>query len=210
MNPHLLNGLSMLNSAVSPPPVAGLTAGNNVSQFCAICGDRATGKHYGASSCDGCKGFFRRSVRKSHVYTCRFSRNCVVDKDKRNQCRYCRLKKCFRAGMKKEGRFSLFFFFLFFPSLPLEMLCVAYYLWLMSWEILKIIFQKAKKKVFLNLSLGKAQIKKIINLKPKIPTNTFIINCDLQFFPIWAYFFSKSWICLKDIFNKYWIKKYFD
>ncbi|XP_011921097.1 PREDICTED: hepatocyte nuclear factor 4-alpha isoform X2 [Cercocebus atys] len=33
----------------------------------------------------------------------RFSRQCVVDKDKRNQCRYCRLKKCFRAGMKKEA-----------------------------------------------------------------------------------------------------------
>ncbi|ESO82793.1 hypothetical protein LOTGIDRAFT_108689, partial [Lottia gigantea] len=74
-----------------------------VSQYCAICGDRATGKHYGASSCDGCKGFFRRSVRKSHVYTCRFNRNCIVDKDKRNQCRYCRLRKCFRAGMKKEA-----------------------------------------------------------------------------------------------------------
>jgi len=39
---------------------------------CAICGDRATGKHYGASSCDGCKGFFRRSVRKNHQYTCRY------------------------------------------------------------------------------------------------------------------------------------------
>ncbi|XP_077299513.1 hepatocyte nuclear factor 4 isoform X2 [Arctopsyche grandis] len=72
-------------------------------QHCAICGDRATGKHYGAASCDGCKGFFRRSVRKNHLYTCRFSRNCVVDKDKRNQCRYCRLRKCFKAGMKKEA-----------------------------------------------------------------------------------------------------------
>ncbi|XP_054719124.1 hepatocyte nuclear factor 4-alpha-like [Uloborus diversus] len=53
-------------------------------QLCAICGDRATGKHYGASSCDGCKGFFRRSVRKNHVYSCRFQRACVMDKDKRN------------------------------------------------------------------------------------------------------------------------------
>lgn len=94
----------------SPPHNSGSNGSMNGSgamgmtnQFCAICGDRATGKHYGASSCDGCKGFFRRSVRKNHVYTCRFSRNCVVDKDKRNQCRYCRLRKCFKAGMKKEG-----------------------------------------------------------------------------------------------------------
>ncbi|KAG7282472.1 hypothetical protein CRUP_000468, partial [Coryphaenoides rupestris] len=71
--------------------------------LCSICADRATGKHYGASSCDGCKGFFRRSVRKNHKYTCRFSRQCIVDKDKRNQCRYCRLHKCFRAGMRKEA-----------------------------------------------------------------------------------------------------------
>ncbi|KAK3745061.1 hypothetical protein QZH41_014557 [Actinostola sp. cb2023] len=71
--------------------------------LCLICGDKATGKHYGASSCDGCKGFFRRSVRKNHLYSCRFQRTCVIDKDKRNQCRFCRLKKCFRAGMKKEA-----------------------------------------------------------------------------------------------------------
>ncbi|XP_059394449.1 hepatocyte nuclear factor 4-beta-like isoform X4 [Carassius carassius] len=75
----------------------------SVVNLCAICADRATGKHYGASSCDGCKGFFRRSVRKNHAYACRFSRQCVVDKDKRNQCRYCRLRKCFRAGMRKEA-----------------------------------------------------------------------------------------------------------
>lgn len=76
---------------------------SGLSQYCAICGDRATGKHYGAASCDGCKGFFRRSVRKNHRYSCQYNRSCVVDKDKRNRCRYCRLKKCFRAGMKKEA-----------------------------------------------------------------------------------------------------------
>ncbi|CAJ1082360.1 PREDICTED: hepatocyte nuclear factor 4-gamma isoform X1 [Xyrichtys novacula] len=87
----------------SMPTEPNLPGPDGVSSNCAICGDKATGKHYGASSCDGCKGFFRRSIRKSHVYTCRFSRQCIVDKDKRNQCRFCRLNKCFRAGMKKEA-----------------------------------------------------------------------------------------------------------
>ncbi|KTF97248.1 hypothetical protein cypCar_00013043 [Cyprinus carpio] len=86
-----------------PTSVPVVAPQQSVVNLCAICADRATGKHYGASSCDGCKGFFRRSVRKNHAYACRFSRQCVVDKDKRNQCRYCRLRKCFRAGMRKEG-----------------------------------------------------------------------------------------------------------
>jgi len=100
----------VLNSAVIPSSDVGFCVGDTsaaaagISPYCSICLDRATGKHYGAASCDGCKGFFRRSVRKNHVYTCRFQRNCTVDKDKRNQCRYCRLKKCFRAGMRKEGK----------------------------------------------------------------------------------------------------------
>ncbi|XP_009873644.1 PREDICTED: hepatocyte nuclear factor 4-alpha isoform X1 [Apaloderma vittatum] len=87
-----------MGNDTSPSEAANLNTSNSigVSALCAICGDRATGKHYGASSCDGCKGFFRRSVRKNHMYSCRFNRQCVVDKDKRNQCRYCRLKKCFR------------------------------------------------------------------------------------------------------------------
>eukprot|EP00112_Aurelia_sp_Birch-Aquarium-sp1_P018098 Seg4271.1 transcript_id=Seg4271.1/GoldUCD/mRNA.D3Y31 product="hypothetical protein" protein_id=Seg4271.1/GoldUCD/D3Y31 len=78
--------------------------GEEDSNLCLICGDKATGKHYGAVSCDGCKGFFRRSVRKNHVYSCRFSKDCMITKDKRNQCRYCRLKKCVYVGMKKEGK----------------------------------------------------------------------------------------------------------
>ncbi|VDO66758.1 unnamed protein product [Schistosoma curassoni] len=61
------------------------------------------GKHYGAYSCDGCKGFFRRSVRRKHSYTCRHKKNCTVTKDKRNQCRFCRFRKCFRVGMKESA-----------------------------------------------------------------------------------------------------------
>lgn len=97
---------SSRDSSARTPPVAATTTAYSRSvsqQTCAICGDRATGKHYGAPSCDGCKGFFRRSVRKNHMYSCRFVRQCVVDKDKRNQCRYCRLKKCFKAGMRREA-----------------------------------------------------------------------------------------------------------
>lgn len=41
------------------PPVGG------AGQPCAICGDRATGKHYGAYSCDGCKVSVRQRTEQS-------------------------------------------------------------------------------------------------------------------------------------------------
>uniref|UniRef100_A0A0N5AH54 Nuclear receptor domain-containing protein n=1 Tax=Syphacia muris TaxID=451379 RepID=A0A0N5AH54_9BILA len=73
------------------------------ASYCTICGDRATGKHYGAISCDGCKGFFRRTVRKKHTYVCRFDKKCIVDKDHRNTCRKCRFDRCMKCGMRREA-----------------------------------------------------------------------------------------------------------
>ena len=51
----------------------------------------------------GCKSFFKRSVRRNLNYQCRGSRNCPIDQHHRNQCQHCRLKKCFKMGMRKEG-----------------------------------------------------------------------------------------------------------
>ncbi|CAB4061040.1 Nuclear receptor subfamily 2 group F member 5,Orphan steroid hormone receptor 2,Protein ultraspiracle homolog,Retinoic acid receptor RXR-beta-B,Hepatocyte nuclear factor 4-beta,Retinoic acid receptor RXR-alpha-B,Retinoic acid receptor RXR-beta,Retinoic acid receptor RXR-gamma,Nuclear receptor subfamily 2 group C member 2,Hepatocyte nuclear factor 4-alpha,Retinoic acid receptor RXR-alpha,Retinoic acid receptor RXR-gamma-A,Retinoic acid receptor RXR,Hepatocyte nuclear factor 4-gamma,Transcription factor HNF- len=71
--------------------------------FCSICGDRASGKHYGVYSCEGCKGFFKRTVRKELTYACRENRDCVIDKRQRNRCQYCRYMKCLDTGMKREA-----------------------------------------------------------------------------------------------------------
>ncbi|XP_030033360.1 orphan steroid hormone receptor 2 isoform X3 [Manduca sexta] len=71
-------------------------------ELCIVCGDRASGRHYGAISCEGCKGFFKRSIRKKLGYQCRGSMNCVVTKHHRNRCQYCRLQKCLACGMRSD------------------------------------------------------------------------------------------------------------
>lgn len=72
-------------------------------EYCVVCGDKASGRHYGAVSCEGCKGFFKRSVRKSLTYSCRSNQDCVVNKHHRNRCQFCRLRKCLEMGMKMES-----------------------------------------------------------------------------------------------------------
>jgi hypothetical protein len=72
---------------------------------CVVCGDKSSGKHYGQFTCEGCKSFFKRSVRRNLTYTCRANRNCPIDQHHRNQCQYCRLKKCLKVGMRREGEY---------------------------------------------------------------------------------------------------------
>jgi len=106
-------------SSTAGPPTASSTAlsssssstsTNSVSTCaveCIVCGDKSSGKHYGQFTCEGCKSFFKRSVRRNLTYTCRANRSCPVDQHHRNQCQYCRFKKCLKVGMKKEGKFGM-------------------------------------------------------------------------------------------------------
>ncbi|XP_067932111.1 ecdysone receptor-like [Watersipora subatra] len=71
-------------------------------ELCLICGDRASGYHYNALSCEGCKGFFRRSVTKNHAYACKFGGHCEMDMWMRRKCQFCRLRRCREVGMKEE------------------------------------------------------------------------------------------------------------
>ena len=72
---------------------------------CKVCGDFSSGKHYGIFACDGCAGFFKRSIRRGREYGCKSgeSERCVIDKTHRNQCRGCRLQRCVEVGMNKEA-----------------------------------------------------------------------------------------------------------
>lgn len=61
------------------------------------------GRHYGVISCEGCKGFFKRSIRGHVNYVCRSNKHCIVNKAFRNRCQYCRMQKCLLVGMRSEA-----------------------------------------------------------------------------------------------------------
>ncbi|KAJ3586734.1 hypothetical protein NHX12_013128 [Muraenolepis orangiensis] len=71
-------------------------------ELCVVCGDKASGYHYNALTCEGCKGFFRRSVTKKAVYRCKSGGGCEMDMYMRRKCQDCRLRKCRAVGMLAE------------------------------------------------------------------------------------------------------------
>lgn len=104
----------IIGQQISPPAQVTTTVEhgsetNQTQQFqepstpCLVCGDKGSGYHYSVFSCEGCKGFFKRTVQKFLTYTCKGSGNCTVSKFTRNNCQHCRFQKCLDAGMKKEA-----------------------------------------------------------------------------------------------------------
>ncbi|KAM9342016.1 nuclear receptor subfamily 4immunitygroup A member 1 [Pholidichthys leucotaenia] len=92
---HSFNGTE-LDGGLSPS----LKGGNH--SCCAVCGDNASCQHYGVRTCEGCKGFFKRTVQKNSKYVCLANKDCPVDKKRRNRCQFCRFQKCLAVGMVRE------------------------------------------------------------------------------------------------------------
>ncbi|MCJ8749919.1 hypothetical protein PDJAM_G00193060 [Pangasius djambal] len=72
-------------------------------RLCLVCGDVASGFHYGVASCEACKAFFKRTIQGSIEYTCPASSECEITKRRRKSCQACRFTKCISVGMLREG-----------------------------------------------------------------------------------------------------------
>uniref|UniRef100_A0A182TM29 Nuclear receptor domain-containing protein n=1 Tax=Anopheles melas TaxID=34690 RepID=A0A182TM29_9DIPT len=88
------------------PPCSDASSTTTAKTFvaCKVCGDKASGYHYGVTSCEGCKGFFRRSIQKQIEYRCLRDGKCLVIRLNRNRCQYCRFKKCLSVGMSRDSK----------------------------------------------------------------------------------------------------------
>uniref|UniRef100_A0A0K8TSL8 Putative estrogen receptor-related receptor n=1 Tax=Tabanus bromius TaxID=304241 RepID=A0A0K8TSL8_TABBR len=72
-------------------------------RLCLVCGDTASGFHYGVASCEACKAFFKRTIQGNIEYTCPANNECEINKRRRKACQACRFQKCLVMGMLKEG-----------------------------------------------------------------------------------------------------------
>lgn len=74
-----------------------------LTENCAVCGDRVNSNRLGSPACLGCIVFFRRSVIHSSKYRCLRDGNCLINYEFRSSCRFCRFQKCFQVGMKESA-----------------------------------------------------------------------------------------------------------
>ncbi|XP_037606492.1 estrogen-related receptor gamma-like isoform X3 [Sebastes umbrosus] len=84
--------------------------GSVAKRVCLVCGDVASGYHYGVASCEACKAFFKRTIQGKRArergnidYSCPASNECEITKRRRKSCQACRFVKCLSVGMLREG-----------------------------------------------------------------------------------------------------------
>jgi len=77
---------------------------NSRSDRCLVCNDRSSGIHFGVSTCEACKAFFRRTNLSTYTIPrpCSPTR-CEINIKNRNNCPSCRFDKCKRLGMDRDN-----------------------------------------------------------------------------------------------------------
>ncbi|XP_048798579.1 mineralocorticoid receptor isoform X1 [Lagopus muta] len=99
--------LEYIPENVSSSSLRSVSSGSSrPSKVCLVCGDEASGCHYGVVTCGSCKVFFKRAVEGQHNYLCAGRNDCIIDKIRRKNCPACRLQKCLQAGMNLGARKS--------------------------------------------------------------------------------------------------------
>uniref|UniRef100_A0A034VU10 Steroid hormone receptor ERR2 n=1 Tax=Bactrocera dorsalis TaxID=27457 RepID=A0A034VU10_BACDO len=91
------------NSNNSAGSASGGSIRDELRRLCLVCGDVASGFHYGVASCEACKAFFKRTIQGNIEYTCPANNECEINKRRRKACQACRFQKCLLMGMLKEG-----------------------------------------------------------------------------------------------------------
>ncbi|UMM38173.1 hypothetical protein L5515_009699 [Caenorhabditis briggsae] len=64
---------------------------------CSVCPEPGNGMHFGAYTCRACAAFFRRAAPRNS------SKKCKNHLKFAQKCRFCRLQKCYEAGMNSEN-----------------------------------------------------------------------------------------------------------
>ncbi|CDQ81141.1 unnamed protein product [Oncorhynchus mykiss] len=97
-------GLPLAHTTAKTSAKCSITKINGLVLLCKVCGDIASGFHYGVHACEGCKGFFRRSIQQNIQYKkCLKNESCAIMRINRNRCQQCRFKKCLLVGMSKDS-----------------------------------------------------------------------------------------------------------
>ncbi|CAH2046010.1 unnamed protein product, partial [Iphiclides podalirius] len=91
------------SSTTTAAAAGGVRDEDSPRRYCLVCGDVASGFHYGVASCEACKAFFKRTIQGNIEYTCPASNECEINKRRRKACQACRFRKCLRTGMLREG-----------------------------------------------------------------------------------------------------------
>uniref|UniRef100_A0A673LMA0 Estrogen-related receptor gamma-like n=1 Tax=Sinocyclocheilus rhinocerous TaxID=307959 RepID=A0A673LMA0_9TELE len=93
-------------------------------RLCLVCGDFASGYHYGVASCEACKAFFKRTIQGNIEYSCPVVNDCEITKRRRKSCQACRFQKCLRAGMMRE-ELVMFIYVIMTHYFPCACVCVC-------------------------------------------------------------------------------------